>query len=48
MIEAMTEGGFKHRGVLLCPNDALSDEGDAVILNLNSVSLRGHVSSNTP
>ena len=33
MIEAMTEGGFKPRGVLLCPNDALSDEGDAVILN---------------
>jgi len=33
MIEAMTEGGFKHRGVLLCPNDALSDEGDAVVLN---------------
>lgn len=33
MIEAMTEGGFKHRGVLLCPNDALADEGDAVVLN---------------
>ncbi|RLG34891.1 MBL fold metallo-hydrolase [Methanosarcinales archaeon] len=33
MIEAMTEGGFKHRGVLLCPKDALSDEGDAVVLN---------------
>ncbi len=33
MIEAMTKGGFKHRGVLLCPNDALSDEGDAVVLN---------------
>ncbi len=33
MIEAMTEGGFKHRGVLLCPNDALTDGGDAVVLN---------------
>lgn len=33
MIEAMTEGGFKRRGVLLCPNDALSNEGDAVVLN---------------
>ncbi len=33
MIEAMTEGGFKPRGVLLCPNDALSGEGDAVVLN---------------
>ncbi|MDI6810547.1 MAG: MBL fold metallo-hydrolase [archaeon] len=33
MIEAMTEGGFKPRGVLLCPNDALSDEGNAVVLN---------------
>ncbi len=33
MIEAMTEGGFKHRGVLLCPDDALSNEGDAVVLN---------------
>ena len=33
MIEAMTEGGFKHRGVLLCPNDAISDGGDAVVLN---------------
>ncbi len=33
MIEAMTKGGFKKRGVLLCPNDALSDEGDAVVLN---------------
>ncbi|MCW3133618.1 MAG: MBL fold metallo-hydrolase [Methanophagales archaeon] len=33
MIEAMTEGGFKHRGVLLCPKDALSNEGDAVVLN---------------
>jgi phosphoribosyl 1,2-cyclic phosphodiesterase len=33
MIEAMTEGGFKPKGVLLCPNDALSDEGDAVVLN---------------
>lgn len=33
MIEAMTKGGFKHRGVLLCPNDALTGEGDAVVLN---------------
>jgi phosphoribosyl 1,2-cyclic phosphodiesterase len=33
MIEAMTEGGFKHRGVLLCPYDALYDEGNAVVLN---------------
>ena len=33
MIEAMTKGGFTHRGVLLCPNDALTDEGDAVVLN---------------
>ena len=33
MIEAMTEGGFKPRGVLLCPNDALHNEGDAVVLN---------------
>lgn len=33
MIEAMTEGGFKPRGVLLCPNDALTNEGDAVVLN---------------
>ena len=33
MIEAMTEGGFKPKGMLLCPNDALSDEGNAVVLN---------------
>jgi len=33
MIEAMTEGGFKPKGMLLCPHDALSDEGDAVVLN---------------
>ena len=33
MIEAMTEGGFKKRGVLLCPNDALTNEGNAVVLN---------------
>jgi len=33
MIEAMTEGGFKRRGVLLCPRDALTNEGDAVVLN---------------
>lgn len=31
MIEAMTEGGFKPRGVLLCPGDALSN--DAVVLS---------------
>lgn len=31
MIEAMTEGGFKKRGVVFCPQDAL-DEKDAVIL----------------
>jgi phosphoribosyl 1,2-cyclic phosphodiesterase len=30
MIEAMTEGGFKKRGVVFCPNDAL--EEDPVIL----------------
>jgi phosphoribosyl 1,2-cyclic phosphodiesterase len=30
MIEAMTEGGFKHRGRLFCPTDAL--EGDPVVL----------------
>ncbi len=33
MIEAMTSGGFKHRGVLLCPQDAITNEGDAVVLN---------------
>lgn len=33
MIEAMTEGGFKPKGVLLSPHDALTDEGDAVVLN---------------
>lgn len=27
MIEAMTEGGFKKRGVLFIPSDALGDEG---------------------
>ena len=32
MIEAMTEGGFKPRGVLLCPKDAITDGGDAVVL----------------
>ncbi|MFH0738420.1 MAG: MBL fold metallo-hydrolase [Candidatus Omnitrophota bacterium] len=30
MIEAMTEGGFKKRGVVFCPEDALGE--DAVIL----------------
>jgi phosphoribosyl 1,2-cyclic phosphodiesterase len=29
MIEAMTEGGFRHRGRLFCPGDAL--EGDPVV-----------------
>lgn len=31
MIEAMAEGGFKRRGALFCPQDALS--GDPVVLN---------------
>jgi phosphoribosyl 1,2-cyclic phosphodiesterase len=31
MIEAMTEGGFQHRGRLFCPSDALDD--DPVVLN---------------
>ena len=26
MIEAMTEGGFKKRGVVFCPNDALNED----------------------
>jgi len=30
MIEAMTDGGFSHRGVLFCPSDALDD--DPVVL----------------
>ena len=30
MIEAMTEGGFKKRGAVFCPEDAL--EGDSIIL----------------
>src|SRR5712692_4748197 len=30
MVEAMTEGGFRHRGQLFCPSDAL--EGDPVVL----------------
>ena len=30
MIEAMTEGGFKRKGVVFCPNDALDE--DPVIL----------------
>lgn len=33
MIEAMTEGGFKPRGMLLCPRDALENEGNAIVLN---------------
>jgi phosphoribosyl 1,2-cyclic phosphodiesterase len=31
MIEAMTEGGFRHRGRLFCPSDAL--DSDPVVLN---------------
>ncbi|MFH0754179.1 MAG: MBL fold metallo-hydrolase [Candidatus Omnitrophota bacterium] len=31
MIEAMTDGGFKKRGVLFCPEDAVN--GDPVVLN---------------
>ena len=31
MVEAMTEGGFHHRGRLFCPADALDE--DAVVLN---------------
>jgi len=30
MIEAMTDGGFRHRGRVFCPSDAL--EGDPVVL----------------
>lgn len=30
MVEAMTDGGWKRRGVLFCPRDAL--EGDPVVL----------------
>jgi len=30
MVEAMTEGGFSHRGMLLCPTDALDE--DPVVL----------------
>ncbi|MHC1635384.1 MAG: MBL fold metallo-hydrolase [Candidatus Methanospirareceae archaeon] len=30
MIEAMTEGGFKKRGVLLCPGDAISGDDPVV------------------
>jgi phosphoribosyl 1,2-cyclic phosphodiesterase len=30
MVEAMTEGGFRHRGRLFCPSDALDD--DPVVL----------------
>jgi ribonuclease BN (tRNA processing enzyme) len=32
MIEAMTEGGFKKRGLVICPEDAVSGN-DAVIFN---------------
>jgi phosphoribosyl 1,2-cyclic phosphodiesterase len=31
MVEAMTEGGFQHRGRLFCPSDALDE--DPVVLN---------------
>jgi phosphoribosyl 1,2-cyclic phosphodiesterase len=31
MVEAMTEGGFRRRGRLMCPSDALDD--DPVVLN---------------
>jgi len=31
MIEAMTQGGFKKRGVIFCPQDAI--EGDSIILD---------------
>ena len=31
MVEAMTESGYKHRGYLFCPEDALGGE-DAVVL----------------
>jgi phosphoribosyl 1,2-cyclic phosphodiesterase len=31
MVEAMTDGGFKHRGRLYCPSDALDE--DPVVLN---------------
>lgn len=31
MIEAMTDGGFKKRGILFCPKDAI--ENDPVVLN---------------
>src|SRR5947208_16266294 len=30
MIEAMTDGGFSHRGMLFCPSDALDE--DPVVL----------------
>lgn len=33
MIEAMTDGGFKKRGVLMCPGDALSESKEPVVLN---------------
>lgn len=35
MIEAMTEGGFKKRGVLFCPTDALGE--DSVVLKHTKV-----------
>src|SRR5438067_11660401 len=31
MIEAMTDGGFAHRGQLFCPSDALVDEPAALM-----------------
>ncbi len=33
MIEAMTEGGFRHRGTLICPRDAIANGGEAVVLD---------------
>lgn len=42
MIEAMTEGGFKKRGVLFCPQDALDDDPVVrkyVMKNLNGVQI---------
>ncbi|MDF2957964.1 MAG: Phosphoribosyl 1 [Candidatus Alkanophagales archaeon MCA70_species_1] len=36
MIEAMTEGGFKKRGMLLCPSDAISGDDPVVMKYLRS------------
>lgn len=32
MIEAMTDGGFRKKGVLFCPGDALNGDGDSIVL----------------